>query len=115
VLAWEKHGLLPGRETAVFGNVHGKVADHAERFLLALCDELRAQRLRYEVEEALQNIAYLHLAHGRLTRFAPIAAILGSDHWRPIVTMARAALAHGRADITRATFAAADRPGTQQD
>ncbi|MCA1678398.1 MAG: hypothetical protein LC777_05335, partial [Actinobacteria bacterium] len=63
----------------------------------------------------LQNIAHLHVAHGRLTRFTAIAARLGSDHWRPIVAMAEAALAHGREDVARAVFASADQPGMQQD
>jgi hypothetical protein len=114
LLTWEKYGLLLDSETAVFTNLNGALADHAERFLLALADELRAHRLRYEADEALQNIAHLRVAHARLTRFAPVAAALGSDHWRPIVTMAEAALARGRTDIARATFAAADRPGMHQ-
>ena len=114
LLAWESHGLLLDRETAVFEQMHGMLADHAERFLLALSEELRAQRLEYEADEALQIVAYMHIAHARLTRFAPTAALLGSDHWRPIVTMVEAALARRRKDVARATFAAADRPGMHQ-
>jgi len=71
--------------------------------------------LRYEADEALQNVAHLHVARGRLTRFAPAAAALGSEHWRPIVAMAEAALARGRTDIARKTFAAADQPGKQRE
>lgn len=115
LLAWEKHGVLMKRETAMFARVHGPLADHAERFLLALAAELRNHRLGYEADEALQNIAHLHIGHGRVTRFTPIAARLGSDHWHPIVAMADAALARGRADVARAVFAAADQPGMQQD
>jgi len=70
---------------------------------------------RPPADEALQSIAHLHIAHGRLTRFTPIAARLGSDHWRPIVAMAEAALARGRDDFAREVFAAADQPGMQQD
>ncbi|MGI8803930.1 MAG: hypothetical protein ACR2KV_17505 [Solirubrobacteraceae bacterium] len=115
LLTWEHYGLLLDRETAVFPQLHGALADHAERFLLALADELRAHRLSYEADAAEQNVAYLHIAHARLTRFAATAAVLGSDHWRPIVAMAETALAHRRPDVARATFAAADRPGRQQD
>lgn len=115
LLAWENHGLLMKRETAMFARVHGPLADHAEQVLLALAAELRNHRLRYEADEALQSIAHLHIAHGRLTRFTPIAARLGSDHWRPIVAMAEAALARGRDDFAREVFAAADQPGMQQD
>jgi hypothetical protein len=115
LLAWERYGVLLDHETEVFANVHGAAADHAERFLLALAGELRAHRLRYEADEALQNVAHLHVARGRLTRFAPAAAALGSEHWRPIVAMAEAALARGRTDIARKTFAAADQPGKQRE
>lgn len=114
LLVWEDYGLLD-RETAAFANVHGALADHAERFLLALADELRAARLPRQAGVALQHIAYLHVAHGRTTRFEAVAAALGSDHWRPIVTMAQAAIARGRPDVARATFAAADRPGMQRE
>jgi hypothetical protein len=44
------------------------------------------QRLRYEADEALKNVAYLHIAAGRLTRFAHAAGEIGSDHWMPIAT-----------------------------
>lgn len=115
LLAWEEYGLTTRRESAMFANVHGPLADHAERFLLALAAELRERRLHYEAGEALQNIAHLHMAHGRLTRFTAVAAHLGSDHWRPIVAMAQAALARGRDDLARAVFVAADQPGMQQD
>lgn len=115
LVTWERWGLLLGHETAVFANVHGALADHAERFLLAPADELRAHRLAYEAGEAQQNVAHLQIAHGRVTRFVPTATALGSDHWRPIVAMAEAALARGRSDVARATFAAADRPGRHRD
>ncbi|MDQ3767897.1 MAG: hypothetical protein M3370_00230, partial [Actinomycetota bacterium] len=115
LLAWEQYGLVMRSETAMFANIHGALADHAEHFLLALAAELGDRRLRYEADEALQHIAHLHIAHGRLTRFTPIAARLGSDHWRPIVAMAQAAVARDRDDVARAIFAAADQPGMQQD
>lgn len=115
LLAWESYGVLLDRESTVFAKIHGALADHAEQFLLVLAEELRANRLRYEADRTLQNVATLHVAHGRLTRFAPIAAALGSDHWRPIVAMAESALARGRDDIARAVFDAAARPGMQQD
>lgn len=46
-------------------------------------------------------------------RYERQGILVGSDHWRPIVTMARTALARGRTDVARATFAA-DRPGMHQ-
>ncbi|MGZ6661251.1 MAG: hypothetical protein ACXVHL_28215 [Solirubrobacteraceae bacterium] len=115
LLVSEDWGLLHRHETKPFAQVHGALAEHAERFLLELADELKANRLHYQAQEALQNVAYLHIAAGRLTRFAEVAARLGSDHWVPIVSLAEAAITRERRDVARAVFAAADRPGLQRD
>jgi hypothetical protein len=115
LLVWEDWGLLHRHETRPFAQVNGPLADHAERFLLALADELRGHRLRHQADQALANIAYLHIAAGRLTSFAPAAAKLGSDRWMPIVALAQAAITRSRHDIAREVFAAADQPGLQRD
>lgn len=115
LLAWEQWGLLHRQQTRAFSQLHGQLAERAEQFMLCLADELRAHRLGSEADEAVHNVAYLHIAGGRLTRFAPIAERIGSDHWIPIVALAEAALKRGRSDIARDVFAAADRPGRQRD
>jgi hypothetical protein len=115
LLVWEDWGLLYRHETEPFAQIRGALAEQAEAFLLALSDELRGQRLRYEAGEALQNVAYLHIAAGRLARFAQAAGEIGSDHWMPIVALAQAAIQRGRREIARDVFAAADRPGLQRD
>ena len=107
-------GLLHRHETRPFAQVSGPLADHAERFLLALSDELRGHRLRHQANQALENIAYLHIAAGRLTSFALAATKLGSVRWMPIVALAQAAITRARPDIARDVFAAADRPGLQR-
>jgi hypothetical protein len=45
LLAWENHGLLMKRETAMFARVHGPLADHAEQVLLALAAESRPRQV----------------------------------------------------------------------
>jgi hypothetical protein len=115
LLAWENWGLLLRAETRPFAQLRGELAEHAEQFMLSLADELRAHRLRYEADQTIANVAYLHIAAGRLTRFAPVAQQLGSDHWTPIVALAEAAIKRGRQDIAREVFAAADQPGLQRD
>jgi hypothetical protein len=115
LLVWEDWGLLHRHETKPFVQIHGPLADHAERFLLALADELRHNRLRYQADQALENVAYLHVAAGRTTHFADVAAKLGSDRWMPIVSLVEAAIARGRNDVAREVFAAAERPGLQRD
>jgi hypothetical protein len=115
LLVWEDWGLLYRHETEPFAQIPGALVDDAEAFLLALADELRGQRLRHEADQALQNVAYLHIAAGRLTHFATAAGAIGADHWMPIVALAQAAIQRGRRDIARDVFAAADRPGLQRD
>ena len=116
LLVWEDWGLLHrDDESRPYAQMKGPLAEHAEAFLGELADELRARRLAYEADHALQNIAYLHIASGRLTRFAAVAAALGSDHWMPIVALAEAARVRSRLDIAREVFAAADQPGRQRD
>jgi hypothetical protein len=115
LLAWEDWGLLYRHETRPFTQLQGQLAEHAEQFMLSLADELRADRLRHQADQTLQNVAYLHIAAGRLTRFAPVAEQLGSDHWMPIVALAQAAINRGRDDLAREVFAAADQPGLQRD
>jgi len=53
LLAWENWGLLLHAETRPFAQLRGELAEHAERFMLALADELRAHRLRYEADQTL--------------------------------------------------------------
>ena len=115
LLAWEDWGLLCRHETRPFTQLQGQLAEHAERFLFSLAAELRANRLRHQADQALQNVAYLHIAAARLTRFALVAEQLGSDHWMPIVALAQAAINRGRDDLAREVFAAADQPGLQRD
>ena len=115
LLAWEDWGLLHRHETRPLTQLRGELADHAAHFLLALADELRAHRLRHEADQTLVNIAYLHIAAGRLTRFVTVAGQLGSDYWMPIVALAEAAIKRGRHDVARSVFATADQPGQQRD
>jgi hypothetical protein len=114
LLAWEDWGLLHRHETRPLTQLRGELADHAEHFLLSLADELRAHRLRHEADQTLVNIAYLHIAAGRLTRFVTVAGQLGSDYGMPIVALAEAAIRRGRHDIALGVFATADQPGQQR-
>ena len=55
LLAWEDWGLLHRHETRQFTQLQGQLADHAERFMLSLADELRASRLRYQAAQTLRT------------------------------------------------------------
>jgi len=48
LLTWDDWGLLHRHETRPFAQLRGGLAEHAERFMLSLAEELRTQRLRHE-------------------------------------------------------------------
>jgi hypothetical protein len=98
LLAWEDWGLLHRHETRPFAQLSGELAAHAERFILSLACE---HPLHHEADQTVANVAYLHIAGGRLTRFVPGAAQLGSDFWMPIVALAQAAIKPGPHDRAR--------------
>jgi hypothetical protein len=112
---WENHGLLYQRETAPFASLASEDRDLVEALLWSLAAELRGHRLGYPAEVAVALVAYLQAATGRLDRLVATAERLGSDQWMPVVALAQTALAAGRRDLALEVFAAANRPGLQQD
>jgi hypothetical protein len=95
--------------------VPGGQAEMVETILLGLADEWRAAYQDYQADEALQLVAWLHIAGRRYTRFVDAAGRLGSDHWMPIVVLAESALAASRHDLAVDVFRAANQPGMHQD
>ena len=79
--------------------------------LVDLADELRAVHLDYQADEALVQVAWLHVAGRRFSRYEQAATRIGSGNWQPIVAMAESALKARRHDLAVAVFRAADQPG----
>jgi hypothetical protein len=114
-LVLDDYALLYRVETAVFGHVGDADVDLVEAVLLDLAEEYRACHLDTTSGEALQLLAWLHVAGGRLDRYVDTAGRLGSQHWAPIVALAESATAARHQSLAAEVFAAADRPGPQQD
>ena len=114
-LVLDDYALLYRVETDVFGHVDDADADLVEAVLLDLAEEYRACHLDSTSGEALQLLAWLHVAGGRLDRYVDTAGRLGSQHWAPIVALAESATAARHHSLAVEVFAAADRPGPQQD
>ena len=113
-LVLDDYALLYRVETDVFGHVDDD-ADLVEAVLLDLAEEYRACHLDTTSGEALQLLAWPHVAGGRLDRFVDTAGRLGSQHWAPIVALAESATAARHHSLAVEVFAAANRPGPQQD
>ena len=115
LLVSEVYALTYQRETLAFRHVPTGQADLVEGILVALAGEWRAAYQDYQADEALQLVAWLHIAGRRYSRYAGAARRLGSDHWMPIVALAESAATAGRKELAIEVFRAADQPGMHRD
>ena len=114
-LVADDYALTHQHDTLPFQHVPAGQGELIEAILLGLADEYRAAYQDYQADDALQQIAWLHIAGHRYTRYTDVANRLGSDHWMPIVALAESALASGRHELAVDIFHAADRPGMHQN
>ena len=115
LLVSEVYALTYKHETLAFRHVPAGQADLVERILLGLAGEWRSAYHDYQADEALQLVAWLHVAGHRYSRYAGAAHRLGSDHWMPIVALAESAAAAGRPELAIEVFCAADQPGMHRN
>ena len=110
------YGLLHAAKVTVLrrGRV-GRDLDLAEAILVDLAEVYANARMRYHAEEALCLRACAMVAAGKLTRFEPAAAAIGSDNWGALDVMVDAALRRRRTDIAIAVLDAADVPGRHRE
>ena len=115
LLVSEVYALTYKHETLAFHRVPAGQADLIESILVALAGEWRAAYQDYQADEALELIAWLHIAGHRYMRYVEVARRLGSDHWQPIVALAESALTAGRQQLAVEVFYAADQPGMHRE
>lgn len=115
LLVSEVYALTYQRETLAFRHVPAGQADLVEGILLGLAGEWRSAYQDYQADEALQLVAWLHIAGRRYSRYAGAARRLGADHWMPIVALAESATAAGRTELAVEVFRSADQHGLHRD
>lgn len=115
LLVSEVYALTYQRETLAFSHVPAGQADLVEGILLGLAGEWRDAYQDYQADQALELVAWLHIAGRRYSRYAGAARRLGSDHWMPIVALAESAATAGRKELAIEVFRAADQPGMHRD
>lgn len=91
LLVSEVHALTHQHKTLPFQRAPAGQADLIEAILVGLAEEWRAASHDYQADEALELVAWLHIAGRRYTRYVDDARRLGSDHWIPIVALAESA------------------------
>lgn len=115
LLVSEVYGLTYQHETAAFTHATTDDTELIETILLDLADEHRAAYSEHQADEALELIAWCHIATGGHAKYIEAAARLGTEHWIPVDALARSALDAGRPELAVAVFRAADRPGLHRD
>jgi len=115
LLVSEVFALTYQRETLAFDRVGAGQAEMIETILFGLVDEYRAAYQDYQADEALELVAWLHIAGCRYARYTEAARRLGSDHWKPIEALAQSATAGGRDELAVDVFRVADQPGMHRD
>jgi len=115
LLVCETYALTYQEETLPFRHVPAGQAGLIETILVNLAAEWRVAYQDYQADEAMQLVAWLHIAGHRYTQYIDAARRLGSDHWRPIVALAESALAGQHHQLAVDIFSAADQPGMHRD
>lgn len=115
LMVCETHALTHEDDALPFRRVPAGQAELVETILLGLAEEYRSAYEDYQADEAVQLVAWLHIAGRRYNNYVDAARRLGSDHWRPIVALAESAIAGNRPELAVDVFRAADRPGHHRD
>ena len=115
LLVSEVYALTFQHETLPFRHVQPGEAEMVETILYGLSDEYRAAYQYYQADEALELVAWLHIAGHRYRRYVDTARRLGSDQWMPIVALAESAHTANRHELAVEVFRATDQPGMHRD
>lgn len=115
LMVCETHALTYEDDTLPFRRVPAGQAELVETILLGLEAEYRAAYEDFQADEAAQLVAWLHIAGRRYTSYVDAAHRLGSNHWRPVLSLAESALAGRRPELAVDVFRAADQPGHHRD
>lgn len=115
LLVSEEYALTYRHETLPFGRVPAGQAELIQSILLALAGEWRGIHHESQAGEALQLVAWLHIAGRRYSHYVESARRLGSERWQPVVALAESTARGGPQDLAVEVFRAADQPGRHRD
>lgn len=113
--AWEEYGQGEELEE-LFMALDPKWGDLAAQVFADTVAELEGFGLfEYHVHSARAHWSALLVGLQRFDEFVPLASRIGSSQWRPIVTMAEAAMKAEKPERALAVFGAANKPGMHRE
>jgi hypothetical protein len=107
LLVWEDYGLTDDRIEGYFKGLSPAQADLCIGHLRKQIDELRADDLRYQSEQALTFLGQIVAEQARLDMFEDLAREMGAREWQRIIRLADRAVKKRKQPLASKVFEAA--------
>src|SRR4051794_26462819 len=114
-LIWEDYGLTGDRVEGYFQTLTPAQADLCIEHLRRQIDELRADDLEYQSEEALTLLGQVVAEQERFDQFEDLAGEMGAREWRRIIRLADRAVKKRKRPLAGKVFEAALTEGSHLD
>lgn len=115
LLIWEDYGLTWRQTDGYFRQSGSTQADWIIGFLRTQIEELRADDLECQAEEALTLLSQVVAEQRRFEQFESLAREMGSRHWERVIRLADTAVKQRKQPLACLVFEAALTPGPHQD
>jgi hypothetical protein len=114
LLIWEDYGLTYEQTEGYFAGLTPEEGDLCMDYVQQQIQELQADDLDYQYEEALTLLGQVVAEQHRFDRFEELARQMGTRHWKRIVVLADRAVKQRKRPLAIAVFEAALSPGMHE-
>jgi len=114
LLIWEDYGLTYEQTEGYFAGLTPAEGDLCMDYVQQQIQELQADDLDYQYEEALTLLGQVVAEQHRFDRFEELARQMGTRHWKRIVVLADRAVKQRKRKLAIAVFEAALSPGMHE-
>jgi hypothetical protein len=114
LLIWEDYGLTSEQTDGYFAGLTPAEGDLCMDYVQPQIQELQADDLDYQYEEALTLPGQVVAEQHRFDRFEELARQMGTRHWKRIVVLADRAVKQRKRKLAIAVFEAALSPGMHE-
>ena len=114
LLIWEDYGLTYEQTDGYFAGLTPQEGDLCIDYVQQQIQELQADDLDYQAEEALTLLGQIVAEQHRFDQFEELARHMGTRHWKRIVVLADRAVKQRKRPLAVAVFEAALSPGAHE-